>query len=84
MLPKPRFIRFGRPKPLDWQNQPGNDPEITKVCCTKINMMRYTVWYQLYNVKNVKNTHGGVLHLPLQIVQLKTGSDNTGRVVQKL
>ena len=25
--------------------------------------MRYTIWYHLYNVKNVKNTHLGVLIL---------------------
>ena len=23
----------------------------------------YAIWYHLYNLKNVKNTHGGVLHL---------------------
>ena len=23
--------------------------------------MRYAIWYQLYNLKNVKNTYGGVL-----------------------
>ena len=25
--------------------------------------MRYAIWYFLYNFKNVKNTHEGVLHL---------------------
>ena len=25
--------------------------------------MRCTIWYHLYNLKNVKNTHGGVLIL---------------------
>ena len=25
--------------------------------------MRYTIWYHLYNLKNVKNTHGGLLLL---------------------
>ena len=25
--------------------------------------MRYAIWYHLYNLKNVKNTHGGVLLL---------------------
>ena len=25
--------------------------------------MRYAIWYDLYNLKNVKNTHGGVLIL---------------------
>ena len=25
--------------------------------------MRYAIWYHLYNLKNVKNTHGGVLNL---------------------
>ena len=23
--------------------------------------MRYAIWYHLYNLKNAKNTHGGVL-----------------------
>ena len=26
-------------------------------------MMRYTIWYHLSNLKNVKNTHGGVVIL---------------------
>ena len=26
-------------------------------------VMRCAVWYHLYNLKNVKNTHGGVLIL---------------------
>ena len=26
-------------------------------------VMRCTIWYHLYNLKNVKNTHGGVLIL---------------------
>ena len=26
-------------------------------------MVRCTIWYHLYNLKNVKNTHGGVLIL---------------------
>ena len=26
-----------------------------------INVMRYTIWYHLYNIKNIKNTHGGVV-----------------------
>ena len=26
--------------------------------------MRCAIWYHLYNLKNVKNTHGGVLILP--------------------
>ena len=25
--------------------------------------MRYTIWYYLYNLKNVENTHGGMLLL---------------------
>ena len=28
-----------------------------------INVMLYAIWYHLYNYKNVKNTHGGVLLL---------------------
>ena len=31
-----------------------------------------TIWYHLYNSKNVKNTHGGVLHL----VKLQTKVSN--------
>ena len=30
-----------------------------------VNMMRCAIWYHLYIFKNVKNTHGGVLHLVL-------------------
>ena len=26
-------------------------------------MVRYAIWYHLYNLKNVTNTHGGVLLL---------------------
>ena len=34
--------------------------------------MRCTIWYHLYNLKNVKNTHGGVLILvKLQALSLK-------------
>ena len=34
--------------------------------------MRCAVWYHLYNLKNVKNTHGGVLLLvKLQAKRLK-------------
>ena len=29
----------------------------------KILVMSYAIWYHLYNLKNVKNTHGGVLLL---------------------
>ena len=32
--------------------------------------MRCAIWYNLYNLKNVKNTHGGVLLL----VKLQTES----------
>ena len=28
-----------------------------------LNVMRCAIWYHLYNLKNVKNTHGGVLIL---------------------
>ena len=28
-----------------------------------ISVMRCAIWYHLYNLKNVKNTHGGVLIL---------------------
>ena len=29
----------------------------------KTYVMRFAIWYHLYNSKNVKNTHGGVLLL---------------------
>ena len=33
--------------------------------------MRYAIWYHLYNLKNVKNTHGGVLnHIKMRIMSL--------------
>ena len=34
------------------------------------------IWYHLYNLKNVKNTHGGVLLL----VKLQTFYQHTGKV----
>ena len=42
--------------------------EVTKLDFTYCQMRGYTVmrcaiWYHLYNLKNVKNTHGGVLLL---------------------
>ena len=41
----------------------------TKLTCNRCiyhqspDVMRYAIWYHLYNLKNVKNTHGGVLIL---------------------
>ena len=32
----------------------------------KLYVMFYAIWYHLYNLKNVKNSHGGVL-LSLQL-----------------
>ena len=32
--------------------------------------MRWAIWYHLYNLKNVKNTHGGVLFLVLKVTLL--------------
>ena len=37
--------------------------------------MRCTIWYHLYHLKNVKNTHGGVLLL----VTLQTSSCNLNK-----
>ena len=34
-------------------------------------MMFCVIWYHLYNLKNVKNTHGGVLLLVKVVVQYK-------------
>ena len=28
-----------------------------------VNVVRYAIWYHLHNLKNVKNTYGGVLIL---------------------
>ena len=28
--------------------------------CTYLNVVRCAIWYHLYNLKNLKNTHGGV------------------------
>ena len=33
------------------------------VQCKNLYVVRYAIWYHLYNFKNVKNTHGGVLIL---------------------
>ena len=37
--------------------------ELSRVLCWKVYVVRCTIWYHLYNFKNVKNTHGGVLIL---------------------
>ena len=34
-----------------------------KLCGKRLYVMRCAIWYHLYNLKNVKNTHGGVLIL---------------------
>ena len=39
------------------------------IALTRINMVRCAIWYNFYNLKNVKNTHGGVLIL----VKLQAG-----------
>ena len=45
---------------------------------TLLNVMRCTFWYYLYNLKHVKNTHGGVLILvKLQADVWKFGQINT-------
>ena len=36
-----------------------------------IYVMRCAIWYHLYNLKNVKNTHGGVLLLAKPATLLK-------------
>ena len=33
-------------------------------------MIRWAIWYHLYNLKNVKNTHGGVLILVKLMVKV--------------
>ena len=42
--------------------------------------MRYTIWYHLYNLKNVKNTHGGVSIL----VKLQTEAKIKGKAETKI
>ena len=39
-------------------------------------VMRCAIWYHLYNLKNVKNTHGGVLIL----VKLQASADNFTKI----
>ena len=45
-------------------------------------MMRCAIWYHLCNLKNVKNTHGGVLHFSMgvfhvfQMAQMVTNCAN--------
>ena len=44
--------------------------------------MRCTIWYHLYNLKNVKNTYGGVLLLAkLQVSACNFTKSNTPRWV---
>ena len=47
-------------------------PDIIR--CLPIFVMRCTIWYYLYNLKNVKNTHGSVLILVK--LQAKAGWDS--------
>ena len=37
--------------------------ESLKSFCKMLNLMRCAIWYHLYNLKNVKSTHGGALSL---------------------
>ena len=37
--------------------------DILSECNYLRNVMRFAIWYHLYNLKNMKNTHGGVLLL---------------------
>ena len=49
-----------------WNNKSNN-------CLSRSIVMRYAIWYHLYNLKNVKNTHGGMLllvKLQAKILQL--------------
>ena len=40
--------------------------------------VRYAIWYHLYYLKNMKNTHGGVLHLvKLQVEACNFTKSNT-------
>ena len=39
--------------------------------------MRCTIWYHLYNLKNMKNTHGGVLLLEANQIAPKVPNRTT-------
>ena len=36
----------------------------------QVNVVHCAIWYDLHNLKNVKNTHGGVLILALKLTLL--------------
>ena len=63
-----------------------NDLSIVKVIfCDAVRtsggvyVMRCAIWYHLYNLKNVKNTHGGVLFfVKLQTKACKSQKDKIG------
>ena len=39
-------------------------PELLHISlCFILNVVRYAIYYHLYNLKNMKNTHGGLLIL---------------------
>ena len=44
--------------------------------------MRCAIWYHLYNLKNVKNTHGGVL-LSLKVTLLHVRSSHIAKSRQQ-
>ena len=41
----------------------GNKSRINYLISVSLYQMRCAIWYYLYNLKNVKSTHLGVLHL---------------------
>ena len=46
--------------------------EMLRLACIRKYVMHCAIWYHLYNFKNVKNTHGGVLLLvKLQVKSLQ-------------
>ena len=45
------------------QKNKDKSTEILRQLCISSFVMRCAIWYHLYNLKNVKNTHGGVLLL---------------------
>ena len=54
----------------------GREAKSRDVSRTQGNVMRCAIWYHLYNLKNVKNTHGGVLIL----IKLQTEACNFTKI----
>ena len=51
-----------------------NGPSLCNKTPEAINVMHCAIWYHLYNLKNIKNTHGGVLILVKLQAKINTPS----------